>query len=179
MEAPHEDSPGVAWGFVGRITRILKTAPDERVVRQLVRYGIVAGSGYLLAIALYSGELAIGIPPYLGLGIAFVLNGLYNFALVRLWAFPPSGRGLRSDLTRFCLVAAVSFVVNYASFAVLYSAIGLHAATSQRLAILIAAPVTFFANRLWSFRARRPLQARQTDGEEPATSRRNESYSRM
>jgi putative flippase GtrA len=162
------------------IVRRPRATPDERLIRQLFRYGIVAGSGYLLAIAFYSGELAIGIPPYLGLGIAFVLNGLYNFALIRIWAFPPSGRTVQSDLRRFCVVAAGSFVVNYASFAMLYSAIGLAAATSQRLAILIAAPVTFFANRLWSFR-RHPEEyaATQAVAVEPATSERKTSYSRM
>ena len=87
--------------------------------------------------------------------LLFLLNGLFNFTLIRIWAFPPSGRAVKSDLTRFAIVAAVSFVFNYASFAVLYSAIGLGASTSQRLAILIAAPVTFLLNRLWSFRSHR------------------------
>jgi putative flippase GtrA len=114
---------------------------------------MVVGCGYLLAVVFYSGELAIGVSPYLGLGVAFVLNGLFNFYLIRLWAFPPSGRSLRSDLGRFSVVAAGSFVVNYASFAALYSVAGIEAETSQRLAIIIAAPITFLANRLWSFRA--------------------------
>ncbi len=135
------------------IDGLLRAAPSEKVIGQLVRYGIVAGSGYLLAIAFYSGELVIGIAPYLALGIAFVLNGLYNFTLMRLWAFPPSRRGMRSDLGRFCSVAALSLMVNYASFAVLYSGVDLAATMAQRLAILIAAPITFVANRLWSFRA--------------------------
>lgn len=134
------------------IIRTFGLAPVRHPTSQFVRYGIVAGCGYLLAVAFYSGELAIGIAPYLGFGVVFVLNGLFNFFLIRAWAFPPSGRSVGSDLRRFCLVAAASFVVNYASFATLYSAIGLGAATAQRLAILIAAPVTFLANRLWSFR---------------------------
>jgi putative flippase GtrA len=156
-----------------------RVASGERLTGQLFRYGIVAGSGYLLAIAFYTGELAIGIPPYLGLGVAFMLNGLYNFALIRIWAFPPSGRSVRSELSRFCVVAAGSFVVNYASFAGLYSGVGLAAATSQRLAILIAAPVTFFANRLWSFRRHPGAPVAQTAVEVRATSERNTSYSRM
>jgi putative flippase GtrA len=157
---------------VNAIDRILRAAPGERLSGQLVRYGIVAGSGYLLAIALYSGELAIGLPAYPALGIAFVLNGLYNFTLVRLWAFPPSGRGAGADLGRFATVALLSLAVNYGSFAILYSVLGLAATTAQRIAILIAAPVTFFANRLWSFRG-----SGQSPG--PATAARNESYSRM
>jgi putative flippase GtrA len=164
---------------VSRLARTLLSGPTEHPTVQIVRYGVVAGCGYLLAIAIYSGELAIGIAPYVALGIAFVLNGIFNFVLVRLWAFPPSGRTLGSDFGRFCIVAAASFVVNYASFAVLYSALGLGAATAQRLAILIAAPVTFLANRLWSFRTRSREQDPQGDGEVRLTSVRNESYSRM
>jgi putative flippase GtrA len=133
-----------------RIRRAMRTG----VVAQMARYAVVVVCGYLLAIALYSGELDAGVPAYLALGIAFVLNGLFNFALLRVWAFPPSGRSFGGDLRRFCAVAAASFVVNYASFAVLYSAIEMRATAAQRLAILIAAPVTFLANRLWSFRAR-------------------------
>jgi putative flippase GtrA len=135
------------------ISEVFGLAPVEHPGAQLARYGIVAVCGYLLAIALYTGEIAIGVTPYLALGVAFVLNGIFNFTLVRVWAFPPSGRRVNSDFGRFCIVAAVSFVVNYASFAVLYSGIGLQATTAQRLAILIAAPVTFLANKLWSFRA--------------------------
>jgi putative flippase GtrA len=140
---------------VQRIISLVRSPASHHPAHQLVRYGIVAGCGYLLAIAFYSGELAVGIAPYPALGIAFVLNGLFNFTLIRIWAFPPSGRAVKSDLSRFAIVAAVSFVFNYASFAILYSAIGLGASTSQRLAILIAAPVTFLLNRLWSFRSHR------------------------
>lgn len=121
-------------------------------VLQLIRYGAVVGSGYLLAISLYSVELAISIAPYPALGIAFVSNGIYNFALIRYWAFPRSGRRVHSDLFRFCVVAAISFGVNYASFAVLYSVVCLSPQWSQRAAIVIAAPFTFMFNRLWAFR---------------------------
>ncbi len=122
------------------------------IAGQMARYGIVVACGYLLAIAFYSGEQSVGVPPYAALGVAFVLNGLFNFALLRAWAFPPSGRSVGSDLRRFCIVASASFVVNYSSFAVLYSVAELRATTAQRVSILIAAPVTFLASRLWSFR---------------------------
>ena len=126
--------------------------PDRALLRHAFRYGLVVGSGFILAVVFYSGELSIGVPPYGALGIAFVANGIYNFTLIRRWAFPPSGRRLHSDLARFGVVAALSLAVNYGSFAVLYSSVALSAATAQRLAILIAAPGTFLANRLWSFR---------------------------
>lgn len=161
------------------MTRLARVAHSHGATGQLLRYGAVAGSGYLLAIAFYSLEIDLGIAPYLALGVAFVLNGLYNFALMRRFVFPPSGRQVHVDLSRFCVVAAGSFVVNYASFAVLYSAIGLHAETSQRIAVLIAAPVTFFANRLWGFRAGGKRRNDQEAVEPAATSAKNRSYSRM
>jgi putative flippase GtrA len=161
------------------IRQLVAAVTRERAIGQVVRYGVVAGTGYLLAIVFYAGELALDIPPYAALGIAFVLNGIFNFILMRLWVFPRSGRRAHSEFGRFCVVAAASFVVNYASFAVLYSAIGFRATTAQRLAILIAAPVTFFANRLWSFRALLSRDDGRVHCETVATSARNESYSRM
>jgi putative flippase GtrA len=155
----------------------LRAPSADRPTIQLLRYGIVVGVGYLLAIALYTGEIAIGINAYLAFGVTFVLNGIFNFALLRAWAFPPSGRRMISDLSRFCIVAGASFLVNYASFAMFYSLVGLAATTSQRLAIVIAAPVTFLANRLWSFRTQR--EELQDDGDVAATSARKVSYSRM
>ncbi len=181
-EPPSTGSPSGGWVAMLRVavSDAFGLHPVSHPLSQMIRYGLIAGCGYLLAIAAYSGELAIGIAPYLGLGIAFVLNGLFNFALIRVWAFPPSGRRLHVDLSRFALVAAGSFVVNYASFALLYSLVGLAAETSQRLAILIAAPVTFVANRVWGFRARRSRAPVQADAEPAAaTSAKKTSYSRM
>jgi putative flippase GtrA len=161
------------------LSRLLRHPPSRDPAVQFVRYGIVAGLGYLLAVAFYSGELELGIAPYLALGVAFALNGLFNFALLRRWTFPPSGRSAGSDLRRFCGSAGASLVVNYASFAVLYSAAGVPATTSQRVAILIAAPVTFLFNRLWSFAAHPAARAPQLDDASTPASARKASYSRM
>ncbi len=169
-------SRGARWHAPVRAA--FRRHPVEHPLSQGVRYVLIAGCGYLLAIVIYSGELAIGIAPYVGLGIAFVLNGLFNFMLIRVWAFPPSGGGFGTDLARFCVVAAASFAVNYGAFAVLYSAIGLAADASQRLGILIAAPVTFLGNRVWSFRVRRGA-VDQSPTAPDLTAAKNDSYSRM
>jgi putative flippase GtrA len=125
----------------------------DALAAQLLRYGAVVGCGYLVAISLYAGELGVGVPAYPALALTFVVNALFNFTLLRIWAFLPSGRSLASDLRRFGVVASASLAVNYSCFAALYSLAGLPAASAQKLAILIAAPVTYLANRLWSFRA--------------------------
>ena len=48
-------------------------------------------------------------------------------------------------------VAALSLVVNYSTFALLYTVAGLPALLAQALAIIVAVPVGFIANRNWSF----------------------------
>jgi putative flippase GtrA len=146
-----------------RVVHFLRRPADDRALGQMVRYVIAAGVGYVLAIAFYALSLEVGVPPYPAIVITFVLNGLFNFAVIRAWAFPSSGRPAHQDLTRFCIVAAGSLVINYGSFAVLYSLLGLPATLAQAMAIAIAAPFGFFANRLWSFRAT-PASARRVGG---------------
>lgn len=119
--------------------------------QQLLRYLIVGASGYVLAMACYAISIAVGVPPYPAIAIAFVLNGAFNFTFFRLWAFPRSGRDVDSELWRFCVVALGSLAVNYASFALLYSVLGVPPVPAQALAIVIATPVGFLANRAWSF----------------------------
>lgn len=136
-----------------RVTTSLLGRADQRLSLQAIRYLIVGGCGYVLAIASYALLVAVGVPPYVAVSLVFVLNGVFNFVMVRLWAFPPSGRQARSEALRFCAVAAGSLVINYSSFALLYSVLGLPATVAQGLSIAIAAPFGFLANRLWSFRA--------------------------
>jgi hypothetical protein len=93
------------------------------------------------------------VPPYPAIAVVFVLNGLYNFALARVWAFPASGQPWGQELVRFTCVAAVSLVINYGTFALLYSVLGLPAVLAQAIAIAVAAPFGFLANRAWSFQA--------------------------
>jgi putative flippase GtrA len=92
----------------------LLTPAGARASAELVRYGVVASLGYVLAVALYGLQLALGVPEYPAVAVVFVLNGLFNFMGVRLWAFPPSGKRAHHDLGRFAVVAAASLVINTA-----------------------------------------------------------------
>jgi putative flippase GtrA len=120
---------------------------------QLVRFVIVGACGYLLAMAIYSVEIAAGVSAYAAVPAAFVINGLFNFSLNRRWTFPPSGRSVQSELARFCAVAVLSMVVNYAALYALHDGADLAAIPAQALAIIVATPVGFLGNKLWSFGA--------------------------
>ena len=118
---------------------------------ELVRYSIVGGCGYLLALALYAGQLGVGVSPYAAVPLPFIANGLFNFFANRAWSFPHSGRPLRGEMTRFVVVAAGSLVVNYATLSLLLSTTSLPPLAAQAIAIVAALPVGFLGNKLWAF----------------------------
>jgi putative flippase GtrA len=119
---------------------------------EAVRYVIVGASGYVLGIAIYAGLLALGASPYVALPPAFVLNGLYNFALNRAWTFQASGLPVRVELLRFGIVACATLVANYTTLYVLHDILVIAAVPAQMLAGALVVPVGFLGNKLWSFR---------------------------
>jgi putative flippase GtrA len=131
--------------------RLSRGAPTH--AEQLIRYLVVGGCGYLLAMAIYAGQYAAGVSAYAAVPAAFVLNGAWNFVLNRWWSFPPTGRPVRTELTRFCVVAAASLVANYSVLYLLHHVAGMAAVPAQALAIVIVTPVGFLGNKLWSFDA--------------------------
>lgn len=135
------------------LEHVLKSWTKDHLAGQLLRYLLVAGAGYLFALITYALALHIGIGPYTAVAITFVLNGLFNFVGFRIWAFLPSGRRPVGELARFCVVASGSLLVNYASFAIFYELVMLPALLAQAMAIAVAAPFGFVANRRWTFRA--------------------------
>ena len=70
--------------------------------------------------------------PYVAVPPVFVANGLFNFFLNRHWSFPRSGLGLRTELTRFCVVALGSLAVNYTSLYLLHDVAGLRRCPRRR-----------------------------------------------
>jgi putative flippase GtrA len=129
-----------------------RTAPEDHR-HQLVRYVIVGGCGYVIAMAIYAIGLASGASAYAAIIPAFVLNGAFNFVVNRRWSFPASGRPVRSELFRFCVVAAGTLVANYCVMYLLHDVAGLAAIPAQAITILAVVPVGFLGNKLWSFDA--------------------------
>jgi len=125
--------------------------PPRNHREEMLRFLIVGGCGYLLAVLFYAGELKVGLSPYAAVPPMFIANGLFNFILNRHWSFPRSGRAVHDELGRFAVVATVSLVVNYTTLFLLYDVGGLPAVPAQALAILVATPVGFLGNKFFSF----------------------------
>lgn len=134
-----------------RLQGALSLDPPRDHQDELLRFVVVGACGYVLAMVLYAGQIAAGVSAYGAVPLTFVANGLFNFTLNRRWSFGPSGRPVHDELARFGLVALGSLVVNYGTLFVLHGLAGVAAVPAQAVAILVAVPVGFLGNKLFSF----------------------------
>jgi putative flippase GtrA len=120
-------------------------------LRQLLAFCVVGASGYVVNLAVFSALLLLGSDYRLAACGAFLVAVANNYTWNRAWTFDARGRAVASQASRFF---AVSLVALGASFALLslFVALGLGEIPAQAAAIVLATPVSFFGNKVWSFR---------------------------
>jgi len=119
---------------------------------QLVRFGVVGASGYVVNLVVFALLVhAAGIDYKLAAVGAFVVALSNNFIWNRLWTFRASGGHAGFQAARFCVVSLVAFAVNLIVLYTLVEAMGVSEVPAQALAIAAATPLNFIGNKLWSF----------------------------
>jgi len=119
---------------------------------QLLRFGAVGGSGYVVNLIVFS--LAVHV---LELGhlvaatIAFLVAVTNNFLLNRHWTFDARDGHAGFQAARFFTVSLVAFAFNLVVLELLVTRGGLAEVPAQALAIIAATPLSFIGNKLWSF----------------------------
>ena len=121
---------------------------------QLIRFGIVGGSGYVVNLIVFAllTELADfhHIPAAIGAFLVAVTN---NFAWNRLWTFraqAPGGHPAHQGM-RFLIVSVVGLAVNLAVLEALISGLDVSEFPAQAIAVAVAMPANFIGNKLWTF----------------------------
>jgi putative flippase GtrA len=119
---------------------------------QLVKFGLVGGSGYLINLAVFAvltdnaglhhTAAAIG---------AFAVAVTNNFVLNRHWTFAAGAGHAGFQAARFFAVSVAALVINLIALELLVSAAGLGDLSSQAIAVAIAMPFNFLGNKLWTF----------------------------
>lgn len=129
--------------IVGRVTRRL-------LENQFARFCAVGASGYAVNLAVYAVLLAAGMH-YLGAAaIAFLVAAGSNYAWNRVWTFRTSEAPILGQGVRALLVSALSLGANQL-FLFAFVAAGAGHLAAQAVAIVVATPVSFVANKLWAF----------------------------
>jgi putative flippase GtrA len=119
---------------------------------QLVKFGLVGGSGYLINLAVFAvlvGDL--GVHHAIAAIGAFCVAVTNNFLLNRHWTFAAGDGHAGFQAMRFFTVSAVSLAINLMALEVLLAGTGLGDLSAQAIAVAIAMPFNFLGNKLWTF----------------------------
>jgi putative flippase GtrA len=122
------------------------------VIVQLLRFGLVGVSNTLLTLAVYTLLVReLGVWYLLASAIGFVVGAVNGFLLNRSWTF----RGHRGDAftpLRWTVVQGCGLALDEALLYASVHALAVDKLAGQALAIVVVVLVTFFANRIWTFR---------------------------
>jgi dolichol-phosphate mannosyltransferase len=120
---------------------------------QLVRFGAVGASGYVVNLAVFAACVhLVGIDYRLSAVIAFAVSVLNNFWWNRHWTFSAKHDHPFGQALRFFTVSLVAFGFTYVVLVALVDA-GLMKVLAQAIAIVAGTPLSFVGQKLWSFRA--------------------------
>jgi putative flippase GtrA len=118
---------------------------------QLLKFGVVGGSGYLINLGVFaflSGNLGV-YHAVAAIG-AFCVAVTSNFLWNRYWTFGP-GEGLaHMQAARFLAVSVACLVINLAVLELLVRS-GMGELAAQAIAVAVAMPFNFLGNKLWTF----------------------------
>jgi dolichol-phosphate mannosyltransferase len=119
---------------------------------QLLKFGVVGGSGYLINLGVFaflSGNLGV-YHAVAAIG-AFCVAVTNNFLWNRYWTFGP-GEGLAHlQAARFLAVSVASLVVNLIVLELLITSTSMSELAAQAIAVAVAIPFNFLGNKLWTF----------------------------
>ena len=117
---------------------------------QFVRFCAVGASGYAVNLAVYATLLELGVHYLAAAAIAFLVAAANNYAWNRAWTFHTSEAPVLRQGARAFIVSGLSLGANQLFLVVLVAAGAGHLA-AQAVAIVLATPFSFVANKLWAF----------------------------
>ncbi len=119
---------------------------------QLIRFGVVGASGYVVNVGLYTLLLhAAGVDYRLAAVLGFVAALINNFVWNRHWTFDASEGHAGFQAARFLVVSLGAFAVQFALLQLLVESADIAKVPAQALSIAAAMPLNFLGNKLWSF----------------------------
>jgi len=119
---------------------------------QLLKFGIVGGSGYLVNLAVFAVLAgSLGVHHLLAAIGAFGVAVTNNFLWNRYWTFGPGDGSAGFQAARFFAVSVASLGLNLIVLEALISSGGVGDLTAQAIAVAVAMPFNFLGNKLWTF----------------------------
>jgi putative flippase GtrA len=119
---------------------------------QLLKFGIVGGSGYLINLVVFAVLAgSLGVHHMVAAIGAFCVAVTSNFLWNRYWTFGPGESSAGFQAVRFFTVSLASLGINLAVLEVLVAGGTVGELTAQAIAVAVAMPFNFLGNKLWTF----------------------------
>ncbi len=119
---------------------------------QLLKFGLVGGSGYLINLAVFSVlSGSVGLHHLAAAVGAFAVALANNFLWNRHWTFEPGDGHAGFQAARFLAVSLGALLINLVMLELLVSGASMGDLTAQAVAVAIAMPFNFLGNKLWTF----------------------------
>jgi dolichol-phosphate mannosyltransferase len=119
---------------------------------QLLKFGIVGGSGYLINLAVFAVLVdSFGVHHAIAAIGAFCVAVSNNFLWNRYWTFGPGDGSAGFQAARFFAVSIASLVINLAVLEALVAGASMGDLSAQAIAVAVAMPFNFLGNKLWTF----------------------------
>jgi putative flippase GtrA len=119
---------------------------------QLLKFGIVGGSGYLINLAVFAVLAdSVGLHHMAAAVGAFSVALTNNFLWNRYWTFEPGDGRPGFQAARFFAVSVAGLLINLAVLEVLVSGTSMDDLAAQAIAVAVAMPFNFLGNKLWTF----------------------------
>lgn len=119
---------------------------------QLLKFGIVGGSGYLINIAVFALLTSSADLHHAAAAVgAFCVAVFNNFLWNRYWTFGPGEDHPAFQAARFFVVSIAALAINLAVLEGLISMTSLGDIAAQAIAVAVAMPFNFLGNKLWTF----------------------------
>jgi putative flippase GtrA len=120
---------------------------------QLGKFLLVGLSGYAVNLAVFTFSLKVLLVHHLAAAtLAFAVAVLNNFWWNRHWTFAARGGHAGFQAARFFAVSVVAFLIQVTILELLISSAGTPKVAAQAISLVLATPVNFVGNKLWSFR---------------------------
>ncbi len=121
---------------------------------QLIRFGAVGASGYIVNLAVFTAAVhGAGFGYGAAAVMAFAVALANNFVWNRAWTFKAGDGHAGFQAARFVVVSLVAFGFSLLLLFLLVELAGVQKVPAQAIAIVAATPLNFLGNKLWSFRA--------------------------
>jgi dolichol-phosphate mannosyltransferase len=119
---------------------------------ELIKFGMVGGSGYLINLGVFAFLSSnLGVHHLIAAIGAFCVAFASNFFWNRHWTFGAAGGHAGFQAARFFAVSVAALLINLAVLQALVGGTSMGDLTAQAIAVAVAMPFNFLGNKLWTF----------------------------